>query len=85
MADTLIETVRIIDGAAPLWPLHQWRLMNSALILGLPLPEVDAPTGGADRVLRIEFGSEGALVTEREVGSLEPLQLASAPAPHRAV
>ncbi len=83
MADTLIETVRIIDGVAPLWPLHQWRLTNSALILGLPLPEFDAPAGGADRVLRIEFTADGALVTERDVGSVEPIALATSPAPHR--
>jgi branched-subunit amino acid aminotransferase/4-amino-4-deoxychorismate lyase len=83
MADTLIETVRIIDGVAPLWPLHRWRLMNSALILGLPLPEIAAPEGGADRVLRFEFGADGVQVTERDVGSVEPISLASSPAPHR--
>jgi len=83
MADTLLETVRIIDGVAPLWPLHRWRLMNSSLLLGLPLPEYDAPTGGADRVLRIEFSPDGAHLTERDVGPVEPISLASAPAPHR--
>ena len=83
MADTLLETVRIIDGVAPLWPLHRWRLMNSALLLGLPLPEFDAPAGGADRVLRIEFSGEAPQLTEREIGSVEPVSLASAPAPHR--
>ena len=83
MADTLLETVRVIDGVAPLWPLHRWRLMNSALILGLPLPEFPAPSGGPDRVLRIEFGPEGALVTERDVGSAESLALVTSPAPHR--
>ena len=83
MADVLIETVRIIDGVAPLWPLHRWRLMNSALILGLPLPEYEPPAGGVDRVLRIEFTADGVHVTERDVGSLEPLTLASSPAPHR--
>jgi branched-subunit amino acid aminotransferase/4-amino-4-deoxychorismate lyase len=83
MADTLIETVRIIDGVAPLWPLHRWRLMNSALILGLPLPEFDVPKGGADRVLRIEFSPDGMHETEREVGSVESLALATSPVPHR--
>jgi len=83
MPDALIETVRIIDGVAPLWPLHQWRLMNSSLIVGISLPEYRRPEGGADRVLRIEFAPAGAQVTERDVGSLEPLSLASSPAPHR--
>ena len=83
MADTLLETVRIIDGAVPLWPLHQWRLMNSALILGTSLPEYPRPRGGTDRILRIEFTPEGAQVTERDVGLLEPLSLVSSPAPHR--
>jgi branched-subunit amino acid aminotransferase/4-amino-4-deoxychorismate lyase len=83
MADILIETVRIIDGEAPLWPLHRWRLMNSALILGLPLPEFEVPKGGDDRVLRIEFSAEGVHITEREIGSVEPLTLATSPVPHR--
>lgn len=83
MADALLETVRIIDGMAPLWPLHKWRLMNSSLIVGMSLPEYEVPTGGPDRILRIEFTPESVHVTERDVGSLEPLALASSPAPHR--
>lgn len=83
MPETLVETVRIIDGVAPLWPLHRWRLMNSSLLLGLPLPEFEAPSGGPDRILRIEFHADGALVTERDVGNLESISLASSPAPHR--
>lgn len=83
MADTLIETVRIIDGRAPLWPLHRWRLMNSALMLGVPLPDIEAPHGGADRVVRIEIGQGEGEVTEREVDGLESISLASSPAPHR--
>ena len=83
MADILIETVWIIDGVAPLWPLHRWRLMHSALALGLPLPEYDVPAGGADRVLRIEFAPDGVHVTERDVASVTSLTLATSPVPHR--
>ena len=83
MADTLIETVRIIDGRAPLWPLHRWRLMNSSLMLGVPLPDIEAPGGGADRVVRFEIGDGKVEVTEREVEQLESLTLVSSPAPHR--
>ena len=71
MTDTLIETVRIIDGRAPLWPLHRWRIMNSALMLGVPLPDVEAPHGGADRVVRIEIGDGQVAITERDVDDLE--------------
>jgi branched-subunit amino acid aminotransferase/4-amino-4-deoxychorismate lyase len=83
MADTLIETVRILDGRAPLWPLHRWRLMNSALMLGVPLPDIAAPQGGADRIVRIEVGDGNVEITEREVESLETISLVSSPAPHR--
>jgi branched-subunit amino acid aminotransferase/4-amino-4-deoxychorismate lyase len=83
MTDTLIETVRVVDGRAPLWPLHRWRLMNSALMLGVPLPDLAAPHGGADRVVRIEIGEGDAEITEREVDDLESISLVSSPAPHR--
>lgn len=83
MTDTLIETVRIIDGRAPLWPLHRWRIMNSALMLGVPLPDVEVPHGGADRVVRIEIGDGQVAITERDVDDLESISLASSPAPHR--
>jgi len=83
MAESLIETVRIIDGRAPLWPLHRWRLLNSALILGMPLPEVETPVGGDDRIIRFEVGEEGVRISEREIVSPDPMSLASSPAPHR--
>jgi branched-subunit amino acid aminotransferase/4-amino-4-deoxychorismate lyase len=83
MTETLIETVRIIDGRAPLWPLHRWRLMNSALMLGVPLPDIAGPNGGADRVVRIEIGNGDVEITERDVDDLESISLASSPAPHR--
>jgi branched-subunit amino acid aminotransferase/4-amino-4-deoxychorismate lyase len=82
MVERLIESVRVIDGRAPLWPLHQWRIMNSALALGLALPEVAAP-GGADRMVRMEIGADGVEVTDRDLPSLEPIHLGTAAAPHR--
>lgn len=83
MADTLIETVRIIDGRAPLWPLHRWRLMNSALALGLPWPECEAPEGGPDRVIRFELVEGRIEISEREVEAIESLSLVSSVMPHR--
>lgn len=83
MSEALIETVRIIDGIAPLWPLHQWRLMNSAVLLGIALPEIEPPAGGADRIIRYEISNSGIDVTERDVVAAESLSLASSPAPHR--
>ncbi len=83
MSVSLIETVRIMDGRAPLWPLHRWRLMNSALILGVPLPEIEIPDGEPDRIVRFEIGIDGVHITEREVTAPEPLALASSPVPHR--
>ena len=83
MAETLIETVRIIDGRAPLWPLHRWRLMNSALMLGLPMPEIEEPSGGAERIIRLEIAPDGLRQAERDVTSPEPISLVSSPVPHR--
>ena len=83
MPDSLIETVRVIDGRAPLWPLHRWRLMNSALMLGVPLPDVAAPSGGPDRVVRFEISEGNVEITERDVETLEEVTLVSSPAPHR--
>lgn len=83
LTPSLIETVRIVDGRAPLWPLHRERLGRSAEALGLALPEVDRPEGGMDRVVRIEVSENRVLVSDREVGGTAPLALYSSPAPHR--
>ena len=49
----LIETIRVRNGAAPLWYLHLRRLAVSCKALGIPLPgELPPPEGGADRVYR---------------------------------
>ena len=76
----LIETVRIRDGAAPLWHLHLARLYASCRALGLPHPlELHTPQGGADRVHRIEASGRGGTshvdVAERRVGADGPVRL----------
>lgn len=79
----LIETVRVIGGKAPLWPLHLQRLTQSAEALGLALPDLVAPRGGEDRVVRMEVSGGRVLVSDREVGSTAPLALYTSPAAHR--
>jgi branched-subunit amino acid aminotransferase/4-amino-4-deoxychorismate lyase len=72
----LIETVRIRNGAAPLWYLHLRRLAVSCKALGIPLPgELPTPEGGPDRVYRLEVGMRGVQVSERLVGSTAPVKL----------
>src|SRR3954464_14787632 len=72
----LIETIRIRNGAAPLWYLHLRRLAVSCKALGIPLPgDLPTPEGGADRVYRIEVGMRGVQVSERLVGSTAPVRL----------
>ena len=76
---SLIETVRVREGRAPLWHLHLRRLVASCRALGIPFPlEFEVPSGGTDRVQRIVVGMNGKQVTEREVGSVEPVRLITA-------
>lgn len=79
----LLETVRIIGGRAPLWPLHHERLLRSAAALEIVLPDIVAPAGGDDRVVRLEVSAKRVVVSEHDVGVLSPLALYTSPAPHR--
>ncbi|HRZ10146.1 MAG TPA: aminotransferase class IV [Gemmatimonadales bacterium] len=82
---SLIETVRVCGGRVPLWPLHLDRLHRSAAALGYTVPPDPAPpSGGGDRVCRLEFASRARLlVTERQVEEVAGLRLRTSPVPHR--
>ena len=81
---SLIETVRIRNGVAPLWYLHLRRLATSCKALGVPLPgELITPGGGADRIHRLEVGPRGLEISERPVGSTAPVALAVATVTHQ--
>lgn len=80
----LIETVRVRSGAAPLWGLHLRRLLRSCRELGVPFPlEFTVPAGGRDRVHRLEVSARGVQVSEREVGSVEPVRLVTSEGVHQ--
>lgn len=80
---TLIETVRVRNGQAPLWGLHLRRLVSSCRALGVPFPtSFSVPAGGPDRVHRLEVGRRGMTVGEREVGSAHPVHLRTSSVPH---
>ena len=80
----LIETVRVREGAAPLWGLHLRRLFRSCADLGVPPPlELVVPGGGEDRVQRLAVGPRGLEVTERKVGSTAPVSLVTSAVVHR--
>ena len=73
---TLLETVRIRSGVAPLWHLHVRRLSLSCLALRVPFPAtLETPSGGRDRVYRLAVSGAGSEVTEREVGPDTPVRL----------
>ena len=81
---SLIETVRIRNGVAPLWYLHLRRLATSCKALGVPLPgELLTPGHGADRIHRLEVGPHGLEISERPVGSTAPVALAVATVTHQ--
>lgn len=82
-APGLIETMRVIDGHVPLWPLHLDRLHRSAAALGILVPELERPGGGADRVVRLEVSEGEVSWSERPLGATEPIALVMSPAPHR--
>ena len=80
---TLIETVRVRNGEAPLWGLHLRRLVASCRTLGIPFPtSFSVPGGGPDRVHRLEVGPRGMTVSEREAGSARPVHLRTSSVPH---
>lgn len=81
---SLIETVRVRNGVAPLWYLHLRRLAASCKALGVPLPaDLPTPSGGPDRVHRLEVGPRGLRVSDRPVGGTEPVSLVRARVVHR--
>jgi 4-amino-4-deoxychorismate lyase len=83
--DTLIETVRLRNGAAPLWYLHVRRLATSCRALGVPIPtDLPTPEGGADRVHRLLVSRRGVVAGERPVGSTAPVRLVTSKVIHRA-
>jgi branched-subunit amino acid aminotransferase/4-amino-4-deoxychorismate lyase len=80
---SLLETIRIRNGVAPLWYLHLRRLAGSCQALGIPFPGIlTVPEGGSDRVQRLEVGPRGVGVTEREVGAGHPVRLVTSRVPH---
>jgi branched-subunit amino acid aminotransferase/4-amino-4-deoxychorismate lyase len=81
---SLIETVRVRGGLAPLWYLHLRRLGSSCKALGVPLPgELPTPSGGEDRVHRLEVGPRGLETGTRAVGDTRPVSLVVARTVHR--
>jgi branched-chain amino acid aminotransferase len=80
---TLIETIRIRNGVAPLWYLHLRRLSESCRALGVPFPlRMDVPSGGPDRVVKLEVGPRGMVVTERALELSTTVRLATVKTAH---
>jgi branched-subunit amino acid aminotransferase/4-amino-4-deoxychorismate lyase len=76
VSPTLIETVRVRSGVAPLWYLHLRRLAASCKALGVPLPgELPTPEGAPDRIHRLQVSRHGLEVTERPVPAPSPVRL----------
>jgi len=82
--DTLIETVRLRNGVAPLWYLHVRRLATSCRALGVPIPtDLITPEGGADRVHRLLVSRRGVVAGERPVGSTAAVRIITSKVIHR--
>lgn len=83
MQHHLIETVRVVNGATPLWGLHLARIERGCAALGRPFPTLVPPHGGPDRVCRYEITGDGVKVSERDVGPIRPVRLMTARTRHR--
>jgi len=86
----LIETVRVLNGATPLWNHHLARVARGAAALGMSFPTLVPPHGGPDRIVRYEIGREGVRVRERDVEPTRPVRLITArtrhqPYPHKLI
>ena len=82
-ATTLIETVRVRDGHAPLFYLHLRRLVASCKALGVPFPGAfEIPSGSPDRVQRLEVSRSGFRASERELGVTRPMTLITSSVRH---
>jgi len=85
----LIETVRIRGGVAPLWGHHLARLFTACRAVGVEPPRsLPIPAGGPDRIHRVLVSSRGVEVSERPVGSADPVRLVTSavrhePYPHK--
>lgn len=72
----LIETIRVQRRIAPLWRLHLERFTASAAALGLSLPaRVMAPSGGADRIVRLLLDQDGISASQRSPDVPPPLRV----------
>lgn len=83
MPPVLIETVRVRDGTAPLWPLHEQRLKASAERLRIALPSIAVPSVDGDAVLRLNVRDGEATWERRETGATTPLSLVTSSVGHR--
>ena len=88
MPPLLIETVRVINGATPLWPLHLARIQRSCAAVARSFPTLVPPHGGPDRICRYEITDDGVKVRERDLEPARPVRLITAttrhlPYPHK--
>ncbi len=84
MSRSLIETVRVIDGAIPLWQLHVERLTRSAAALRMAAPALGQPADDGDVIIRYLVADDGSVsVARREVPTIAPLMLAVSSVTHR--
>lgn len=79
----LFETVRVIGGRVPLWPLHHDRVEASARALGFEVPAAAPSWGGEDQVVRCELHPDGWQLVPRDVPASDPVALATSPGVHR--
>ncbi len=79
----LFETVRVIGGRVPLWPLHRDRIEASAKALGLVVPAASPEWESEELVVRCELHRDGWRLVPREVPAADPMALVTSPGVHR--
>lgn len=87
MTASVLETIGIRAGRAPLLERHETRLVTACKALGLAPPPrlaeiVTRHAGLRDGVVRIEVGAQGISVTTRDLPPLRALAVIVAATPH---
>jgi branched-chain amino acid aminotransferase len=75
--DGFFETIRTADGTAPMWPYHWKRILRSAELLGMELPDDGRPDPLLEEVVQYKFSRVRVTFYRVDDGLYEPARRSS--------